>query len=284
MDWYGAERPALLAAIELAARTGLDTYAWRLAATVSGYLQRRGHWREQIVAQETALAAAARRARPGLQAQAHRRLALAHAESDQLDRAHTHYLAALELSGTIGDRSGQASGHLGIGWILQRRGRHAQALHHAERALHHYREADDRAGQAKALNNIGWQHGQLGEFHAALTHCQEALALHQEIGDYLGEPAAWDSLGYAHHQLGNYPLAIACFERAADQYRTLGNRRYEADTLEHIGDAHQQAGNPVAARRAWLNALTILDEIDHPDGDSVRAKLHRTGLAHGHQR
>jgi hypothetical protein len=36
---------------------------------------------------------------------------------------------------------------------------------------------------------------------------------------------------------------------------------------------HLSAGDPGAARRAWAQALRILEEIDHDDASSVRAKL-----------
>jgi hypothetical protein len=33
--------------------------------------------------------------------------------------------------------------------------------------------------------------------------------------------------------------------------------------------------SPQATRDAWQQALTILDDLDHPDADTVRAKLHQ---------
>ena len=43
--------------------------------------------------------------------------------------------------------------------------------------------------------------------------------------------------------------------------------------LTHLGDTHHAAGDPDAARDAWQQALTILDDLDHPDAAQVRAKL-----------
>jgi hypothetical protein len=42
-----------------------------------------------------------------------------------------------------------------------------------------------------------------------------------------------------------------------------------------MGDTHYAAGSLRAARAAWQQALTILDEIDDPDADQVRARLRR---------
>ncbi len=53
----------------------------------------------------------------------------------------------------------------------------------------------------------------------------------------------------------------------------LGRRYEEAVLLIHLGDTHHATGNPEAARTAWQQALTILDQLDHPDADQVRTRL-----------
>jgi hypothetical protein len=58
LKWFRAERPVLLAAIETAAREGLDHHAWQLSWTMATFLG--GHWHELVRSQQTALAAARR--------------------------------------------------------------------------------------------------------------------------------------------------------------------------------------------------------------------------------
>jgi predicted negative regulator of RcsB-dependent stress response len=48
---------------------------------------------------------------------------------------------------------------------------------------------------------------------------------------------------------------------------------YEAMTLLNIGDSCHAAGDRDAARRAWQGALEIMDRLDMPETDAVRAKL-----------
>jgi tetratricopeptide (TPR) repeat protein len=103
--------------------------------------------------------------------------------------------------------------------------------------------------------------------------CAEALALHRELGDRYGEAAALDSLGYAHHHLGRHREAADCFERSLVLVRDLGDRYYEAVVLTHLGDVHHAAGQAARAGKVWRQALSILDELDHPDADQVRANL-----------
>jgi hypothetical protein len=53
----------------------------------------------------------------------------------------------------------------------------------------------------------------------------------------------------------------------------LDARYGEADILTHLGDTHQITGNPQAAREAWQQALSILEELEHPEAEQVRNKL-----------
>jgi tetratricopeptide (TPR) repeat protein len=120
---------------------------------------------------------------------------------------------------------------------------------------------------------IGWYHAQLGDYEQALTHCQQAMALFQELADPTGQANTWDSVGYIHHHRGDHVQAVTCYRRAVDLFQGIGDRYQEADTLTRLGDTHRAAGNSDAARDAWQQALTILDQLDHPDADQVRAKL-----------
>jgi predicted negative regulator of RcsB-dependent stress response len=49
--------------------------------------------------------------------------------------------------------------------------------------------------------------------------------------------------------------------------------RYEATALACLGDALAANGDTDAAWASWQQALTILDQLDHPDADEVRTKL-----------
>ena len=95
----------------------------------------------------------------------------------------------------------------------------------------------------------------------------------QELGLREGEAATWNSLGYAHHELADHQQAAICYQRSLGLYRELGDRYFEAGALDRLGDVHLSAGDSGAARRAWAQALRILEEIDHADASSVRAKL-----------
>src|SRR5439155_20225827 len=96
-DWFEAEYPVLLAAIQLAAATGQTTHAWQLPWTLLEFFQRRGHWHDWAAAQHTALTAAQQGCDRRGQAHAHRSLGSACAWLGRYSEAHTHVRQALRL-------------------------------------------------------------------------------------------------------------------------------------------------------------------------------------------
>jgi DNA-binding SARP family transcriptional activator/tetratricopeptide (TPR) repeat protein len=273
MSWFTVELPGLLAAIDRAAETGFDGYAWRLGWALAYFLERRGHWEPWAAAQHTALGAAQRLTDRTGQAQAHRSLGRALVHLDRVDEAVAHLRQAQLHFRAVSDLAGQARVHFDLCWIFARQGQHRRSLDHAQRALDLFRTTDNQSGQARALNNVAWGHNYLGDHEKALDASEQTLRLNQELGDRYGEADTWDTLGHAHLELGHYQESIACYRRAAGLYRDLGHRWGEADTMTRLGDAHRAAGAPEAAYDTWRRAVTILDELGHPDADPVRAKL-----------
>jgi len=271
--WFTSEHAAMVAAVGQAAAAGFHTHTWQLAWTLVNFFARRGHWHDAATTQRAALTAACRLADPAAQAIAHSGLASACAYLRLHDEAQRHYQQALELFAGLGDHAGQVHIHRGLAWALGRQSRHAEALYHAQQALK--LSLDDPAAHASALNAVGWYHAQLGDHRASLAHCRQALEMLQRSGDHWGQANTWDSLGYVYRQLGDDEQAAACYREALDRYRTLGDRYPESRMLLHLGDIQQAAGQLEAARCSWQDALHILEELDHPDAEQVRAKLRR---------
>jgi tetratricopeptide (TPR) repeat protein len=273
LAWFTAEHPVLMAAVDTAASSGLDTCIVQLAWALWTFLDWQGHWHDQAAVQQAAVAAARRLADPRAEAGARFSLGRACIQPGRLDEARAHLRDALRLYGQTGDRAGQARIHISLAYACEREGRVAEALDHARQALDLYQADGNRRGEAVALNDVGWCHGLLGDHEQALTACERALRLFQELGNRAAEANAWDSLGYAHQHLGHSAQAIACYQHALDLVRERGDRYDQADFLTHLGDTHHAIGAQAAARDAWQQALAILDDLYHPDAAQVRAKL-----------
>ncbi len=276
LNWFTDEQSVLVAITRCAAETGFPDHSWRLAWTCTTFFERRGRWQDLATVQNIALDAARRAGDQDGRANAHYGLARAYSRLGRLDEAHTNFLDAIELFRDLGDRIRQARTHLGLAWIRDLQGRADDSLDHARQAHDLARTTENQAIQANALNAMGWYHAQLGDGHQALLHCRQALTLQQQLGDRNGQATTWDSLGYACHLIGEYQEALVCYRHALDLYSSLGDRYNEADTLTHLAETHQAVGNTAAAQDAWHNALNILDVLQHPNADRVRARLAHT--------
>jgi tetratricopeptide (TPR) repeat protein len=276
LAWFEAEHQVLLAAVTHAAGSGFDSHAWQLPWALGAFLQPRGHWHEWAATQRIALAAAARLGDTAAQAQSGRLLALACTDLGDHDQARGHYASSLTLYQQLGNRLGEAKIHQNLAFLAQRQGCYADALSHAEQALRLYQAIGDKPGEAEALNNVGWCHGLLGDYQQARAFCRQALTLCAEAGNRWLEGYAWDSLGYAEQHAGNLAEAAACYQRALSLHRESGDRFLEAETLTGLGDTHHAAGQLAQAQEAWQQALAILDDLQHPDADQVRARLAST--------
>ncbi|OLE29366.1 MAG: hypothetical protein AUG44_04465 [Actinobacteria bacterium 13_1_20CM_3_71_11] len=273
LGWFTVEQPALVAGVQRAADLGLDRHAWRLAWALADFLERQGHWQDWVDTWHIALAAAQRRDDRPSQAHAHHSLASAHTRLGRYPDAHGHLEQALALYTRLGDRTGQAHTHNNLALAYEQEGRPAAALAESERSLELYRAAGHHEGQARALNNIGWCLALLGEHTRALATGREALALSERIAHRHGQAIALDTLGYVDERLGRYPHAVASYRRSAELFRDLGDRYQHAATLIKLGDATAATGDRTAARDAWRVALDILTDLDHPDAETMRAKL-----------
>jgi DNA-binding SARP family transcriptional activator/tetratricopeptide (TPR) repeat protein len=273
MAWFAAEHPVLLATIRFAAESGYDAHACTLPWTLATYFDRRGHWRDWVAAQHTAVAAARRLGDWSAQAGAQRLLANAYSNLRTYDDALSHLKAALDLFDKHDDDAGRAHTHFDIALLYDRQARPADALPHAVLSRTFYRATGNQLGEAIALNAIGWYHCELGEYAEALEQCGQALAITRAAGSRYGEANTLDSIGYAHHHLGAYRDAIGAYRDAIEIFRQIGDSHAEAITLDHLADSLDSVGERAEARDVWRTALVLLEALDHPDAENVRDKL-----------
>jgi DNA-binding SARP family transcriptional activator len=281
LAWFRTELHVLLAMVKLAAAMGLDTQAWQLPWTLRSFLDGQGLWQDWAAVNQIALAAAQRlNDHTGL-GWTHHRMAQVCSLSGEVDAGLEHNALALEHFGLAGNPSGQGSAHLGMCIALGRRGDHQAALHHGEQALELFRTAEDRIGEAYMLHLVGLELARLGSGEQGRDHCTQAVELYGELGDHGGLADAWHSLGTVHQRLGEYVEAIACFQQALMLSAELGDLWGQAYCLINVGDTHDEAGDVTAARETWQQALEMLGDLQHPDADRVRARLHDTADVDG---
>ncbi len=282
LAWFGAEDRVLMAAAARALEAGFDTHVWQLAWALSRFLDTQGRWHDWAVTEQMALAATQRLGDRAAQSSAHQRFGLVSAKLCNYEDAYRHLELALSIHTQRGDHAGQAYVQHALALVLNNQGRYREALGQAQQALESWTAAGDLPGRAMALNSVGWFHTVLGDHQQALGYCGQALEKFRDLGHAEGVANALDSLGYAHQQSGHHAEAAGCYQRALDMHREAGSRWGMAETLGHLGDTRHAAGSPEEARAAWEEALTILDDLQHPDADQIRAKLSELGAGLRH--
>jgi tetratricopeptide (TPR) repeat protein len=282
LAWLRSEHQVLVSATAAAAEAGFDTHAGQLPAVLSEHFARRGHYQDLAQSQRIALACATRLGDPAAQALARRSLADALTQLGCGEDARRHLQEAHELYGLLHDQAGQAACQCGMSRLAEARGDHGGSLSHARHALRLYRAVGDLAGQAAAMNGVGWDYALLGDSQRALGYCAKALELHRETGNRFGEAMTLDSIGYCHHRAGRHTEAIAHYQQALSAYADAGDRYLRAHTLIRLGESHRAREHHEAGRDLWRQALTILEDLHHPDAESLRARLAGVTVAAAH--
>jgi DNA-binding SARP family transcriptional activator/tetratricopeptide (TPR) repeat protein len=285
LAWCQAERPVLAAMIVQAAEAGPDVYTSGSSWGLWLYFHLWSHWHDlaeacRVVLTATRLVSAAQ-SQPGTRPQAagaHQGHRATDGVSDlhrsgSSDDARYRFRQMLELGQERGERTVGAYCLFGLTQMLNRQGRHTEALAFAQRALEWFRTIGDGAGAALALNQIGRYQIRLGRPEQSVVSCRQALDLCRELDDRIGEASAADSLGLAGHQLGDYPEAAAWCGHAAALYGELGDRDGRIEALIHLGDARHALGDNQAAGESWHGALALFDHPDHPNVALLHDKL-----------
>jgi tetratricopeptide (TPR) repeat protein/transcriptional regulator with XRE-family HTH domain len=275
LAWFDAERHVLIAAVSLADSAGRDVHTWQLAWAMKPFMEIRGHHHEYAALQRIALMATARLGDIAGEAMCSRLLATALTNVGDYDQALGYCTTSLELCQRLGNEIGEAKAYQDLCSLAGRQGHYAEALGYTEQALRLFRVAGNKSGEAASLSGAGWCHACLGHYEQADAYSRQALTLCAEVGHRFLEGSTWNCLGFTEHSRGNLAAAADCYQRALTIFREMGDRRSEADVLIRSGDTCHVAGELPQARDAWQQALTILEDIEHPDADTVRAKLAR---------
>jgi tetratricopeptide (TPR) repeat protein len=135
-----------------------------------------------------------------------------------------------------------------------------------EEALAIERELGDPAGIAEALYNQGFILGARGDFDAAVRLFEESLELFRGAGDETGMARAEWMIVIRDLIAGDLDGTVARAEEAVATWRRVGDRFHLGDGLVWLAVLYARAGRLADARRAILQALELVREIDSPMG------------------
>lgn len=150
-----------------------------------------------------------------------------------------------------------------IAMVLNRLGRHGEAVAAAGRGLHET-AADVDEGRIEALLERAVGRIELGEIEAAKADAATMLALAREGGFRIGEGLALNVAAEAAIRSGEPSGAHAPVGQALEIFRRCGHRAGESWSLWLLGAAARAEGDRVARDEHWSRVEQIHQEIGAP--------------------
>jgi tetratricopeptide (TPR) repeat protein len=273
-SWFAAEHQNLLLAIEHAAQQEFDVHTWKLAWSLSAFLDWQGHWQDLLNLEGSILSAVDRTGDDFARARVHVLLGWMSARIGNSGQAQDHACQSLKLCRKIGDGLGEASSHFVLAMAFGVMREEQASLEHAQRALDFFHSQENLGWQARTHRVFAWVRGQCGNHSEALKHCEQALHLLRQIGGSHYELATLENmLAWTRHHLGDHDEAIAHYGNAIAMYQELADHYNEAEVFRRVGDTLLAAGRVVGARASWLRAMDIIDRFNLPNVERLRQRL-----------
>lgn len=266
LAWFDAERPSLVAAVDMAADTGRDKIAWDLPVKLAVYLQWRRRFDDLLSTAATSLGAARRIADQQGVGLALERLGLALWESERLDEAITELRAAAAICWEAGSLKGHCIALTNLGGALNQAQRFDEAITTLQDAAAAWRELGDRVGESRALGNLAIALKDTGRYAEAVTANQDVLTICRESGDRHGEAPALANLGVILALTNRLDEALVVGQEAVVVMRETADRNGEGAALENLGTNLRTAGRFDEALAALQEALAAYRETDDQKG------------------
>ncbi|MGW6941835.1 tetratricopeptide repeat protein [Streptomyces xanthophaeus] len=202
LRWLDAERPMLVAAVDLAAAESQPAVATGLGQLLMPYLQLYGHAEEAVAVARRVLDVARRTGTPE------------------------------EVGGGLYD----------LALVLVNVHAREEAAEKAAEALSVFREVPLPMGEGKALNLLGGMYRDAHCFQAALQAYEGAREILSELGIAHALGATLTGLGEVYEKLGRTEEAVTVYRESAEFYRTSKDPHREASAREFLADALWEAG------------------------------------------
>lgn len=268
-EWFERERSALVASVLQSHAAGLDTFAYRLALTLTWFLKLRGHFYDWTRAHTTALASA--RWAGDLRAEAALLYALGemHLDQDYYDLAAMRLKKALLVLRGLHDPGLGSRVLCSLAVVRQRQGDLVQARSLLEESLRLAGEAHDEHATAEVLHALGAVHREQGDIVQAVRCYERSLTGFDLAGDRFNQAVALCSLGVAYRLDGDDRTAERCLRTSLRLCRELGHSAMEAFGLRYLGDIHLDRGEVVRARSLIAKSLDLCRQQHERYGEAL---------------
>ncbi|MET8850200.1 tetratricopeptide repeat protein [Amycolatopsis sp. NPDC004625] len=260
VEWCRLEGPNLFAAIQTAAKSGLDTVTWQLALAAESVMHGMPS-ADRRAAVHIALAAARRdRARQG-EGQLLTTLAEIERTKGRFDDAAAHAEEALAVFRELGDQRGLRITLNFLGVVLLHRRQFGRAAERFENLRELQRADGDVEGETAALFNLAEAYDGMGRHRDAVGAARYSVALGRELGNRHFELVGLVLLARATANLGGVAEALTDAARGVELARELRDTRTEGWALLDHGRIQRLAGRYDDALSSYRQALGMFSEL-----------------------
>ncbi|WP_405778820.1 BTAD domain-containing putative transcriptional regulator [Streptomyces sp. NBC_00859] len=266
LEWFEAERPALLSVIEQSAGLGMDDLAWDLTMSMVPLFEIRNYVEDWRVCCEHALGAARAAGNVRGQAAMLHDLGAVALRLRRLEDADAYFASALELHRATDEEHGAALTLRNMAIIDRMRGDLDTAMFRLQQARSVFLRVGDRSSEAHALNNMAQIELDRGCPDTAVRLGLQAVAVSESIGEGGARGVAQGT-----HRLGRAYLAQGRFERAEEAFlRVVRIVKEKSDmvglayALLGLGEARLGAGASQKAEHTLADALEIVTRTNSP--------------------
>ncbi|GAB3522816.1 BTAD domain-containing putative transcriptional regulator [Phytohabitans suffuscus] len=278
LDWFDAERSALLSAVRQACAADLDEIAFDLAGCLEKYFDIRGMYGDWSATNRLVLAACRRSGNLLGEAVMLRGLIdvvtwnSTPDEGDATTRFHADAFKLLDMFDQLGERRGMSDAAVMCSWALTARGAQAQALAYGERALRLAGETGHLGGQARAHVALAVARAETRDVTEAIGHLDAALAAARALGNPRYETAVLQFLGIAYREAGELETSARMLGESLAISRRYRDVYTEVLTMVALSRLYLRHGDP-RAREAAEASLALGREFNmsHHVADALGA-------------
>jgi tetratricopeptide (TPR) repeat protein len=267
MAWFEREYDSLRSVSRWAAARGWASHSWRIAISMTTFMDRRIPWREGTEVLEAALEAARSVEDRVGEGYTLNSLGCIHLDKGDWEQAGACFEHSVECFREVFNPPGEAMALGNLGLARSHQGEFDEGRRLGLIAVELSRKSGYRRGVAQNLDNIGIACAAGGDHEGALDYHRRADLIFQEFGERDATASSLLNLGRAYAATGQHARAIHCFRETAKLFRGLESKRWEAIALLEVAQSLGAAGHPRLAEGFREGAEVLMVEL----GDRLRA-------------
>jgi DNA-binding SARP family transcriptional activator len=274
LGWLEREQTNLLAAVELAARSGLDELCWELATTLVTLFEARGYPELWERTHQVALAAVQQAGNERGRAAVLASLGNLHLHRGEHDAARPYLSTALEIFERIAESSGRALCLRDLARIERYHGADDRALALYKSAGRNFVRAQDAIGRAYVLGEMAHITMRRGDFARTRPYLDQALGIYRSAGFARGQALVLRRLGQMLMYQRRYEEAEQTLLEVLAMVRASGDAVGEGYVLHDLGQVNAQLFRVEQAVVHYSQSARVRERIlDFSGASAARADI-----------